>query len=151
MSLHHDRIRLASAILTSRHQSRESLAEIHSNGMKTGCTSAVLAFYGISKKTFKFCQTTQDVIRLLNRDGLTAENVGRRKETKKVVGKSIKNLNKYVFAPGYYLISTWNHVLLIHLSDESKLTYSVDTNPQENDLRRIESIHKIKTKKYATK
>ncbi len=146
----HDRIKLSCDILQSRTSSREYLLKVHEGGFKTACTSAVLGFYGIGKNTFKYSQTTHDVIRLLNRDGLRAENVGRQKENKKVLGRAIKNLNKFIHLDGYYLISTCDHVLLVFLRD-GVMSYAVDTNPRANDLRRIESIHKIKAKKYGQK
>jgi hypothetical protein len=144
---HHDRIRLASLIV-GRKETREYLARVHENGNKTACTSAVLNFYGISKSDFKFSQTTHDVLRHLNRAGFSAENIGRQKQNKKALGKAIKNLNKFILIPGFYLISTYNHVLLAYLSDAGEMSFPVDTNPVENDLRRVETLHRIKRKKY---
>ena len=143
---HHDRIRLASLII-GRKESREYLASVHENGNKTACTSAILNFYGISKKDFKFSQTVHDMIRHLNRAGLSAENMGRKKESKNILGKAVKNLNKFNLIPGFYLVAVPGHVLLAYLGNDGHLSFPVDTAPRDNDLRRVDSLHRIAKKK----
>ena len=148
---HHDRIRLAAEII-GRKESREYMAKVHENGNKTACTTAVLGFYGIDKNQFKFCQTTNDMCRHFNRNGFSMANVGKEKQNKAVIGKAIKSFSKYIFAPGFYLVTTATHVLLAYLSDDGEMSFPVDTNPNNNpkgDMRRIESLHKIKNKKYS--
>lgn len=116
----------------------------HENGFKTACTTAVLGFFGIDKKSFKFCQTREDMGSIFNRNGFSLVNVGKRKETKSVVGKAVKNIGKHLKEAGFYLVTNPTHVLLAYVSDSGEVSFPVDTAPEHN--RRVESIHRIKNK-----
>lgn len=141
-----NRLRLAADIVKG---ASERVKALHENGFKTACTSAVLAFYGIEKKSFKFSQTTGDMIRILNKNGFSAVNVGKQKETKKVIGKAVKSLGRYITEAGYYMITNPSHVFLAYVSDAGEISFPVDTCPEYN--RRIESIHRIKILKKKAK
>lgn len=134
------RLRLACEI------AKGDLRDSHCGGFKTGCTSSVLGFYGIDKNSFKYCQTLPDMIRILNRNGFSAKNIGKKKESKKVIGRAVKNLNKFIFIPGFYLITVRCHVLLAYVSNDGQVSFPVDTDPRAEgkDLRRIECIHRIR-------
>lgn len=136
-----DRAKLAAAIIKG---ASPYVCQSHSMGFKTGCTSAVLGFFGITKNSFKFCQTTSDMGRLFNLNGFSMVNVGKRRLTKNVIGKAVKNLNKYIKDAGFYLVSNTDHVFLAYVSDSGEVSYPIDTAPTYN--RRIESIHRIKNK-----
>ncbi len=137
-----DRAKLATAIIKG---ASEYQIAAHSQGFKTGCTSAILGFFGISKNSFKFSQTTRDMGRILNQNGFSMANVGKRVGTKKAIGKAVKNLGAYVKESGFYIVSNTSHVLLAYVSDSGEVSYPVDTAPAYN--RRIESIHRVKNKK----
>lgn len=108
----------------------------HDDGFRTFCTSAILGFYGIEKKQFKFCQTVTDMIKIFNRDGW------RMRPTKAANGKAVKNLNKFV-RPGFYLISVKSHVILGFVSEKKELSFPVGMDREEYPNSRIISLYRI--------
>ena len=116
----------------------------HGYGYKTACTTAVLAFFGIGKDRFHFCQFVDDMVRIFNADGWKCQALHRRKEIK---GKAVNSLPKLV-GRGYYLVQTKGHAFLAYVSDKKELSFPVQTAPAptKTDQRRILTLHKITTK-----
>jgi len=125
----------------------ETLAGVmlHGYGYKTSCTCAVLRYFGIDKSSFKFCQWVEDMIRHLNKAGLSAKAMHTRKGIK---GKAVNSLPNLV-GPGTYLVQTHGHVCLAWISSKKELTFPVETwQPNgERNMRRILTLHKIVNKK----
>ena len=117
------------------------LEKIHCGGFKSKCTTSVLQFFGVDKNSFKFCQHVPDMLRLFKKNDWIPVSVPQ-------TGGAVKNLNKFL-GRGYYLVVVPKHVLLIYISEQKELSYSVDTHPfsGQNDLRRVEELYKIENKK----
>ena len=113
----------------------------HDYGYKTACTCAVLAFFGIDKSSFKFCQWVEDMVRQLNKNGFSAKPYHRRNGIR---GKAVNSLPLLVPA-GYYLIQTKGHVCLAYVSNHKELTFPVETweTTTATNQRRILTLHKI--------
>jgi len=135
------------ALLVLKGESAQGMID-HFWGFKTICTTAVLSFYGISKRDYKFCQCVDDMIRHLNRAGFSAKATHRKKGIK---GKAINSLPKLV-PSGYYLVQTVGHVCLAYVSDKKELSFPVETNQTKSkfNLRKIITLHRITLKKETT-
>lgn len=117
----------------------------HCEGYKTFCTCAVLAFYGIEKESFRFCQWVKDMVRILNRDGFSAKVIHTKKGIK---GKPVYSLPSLV-GPGFYLVQTYAHVCLAYVDNSGKLSFPVETNTPhgKKNYRKIITLHRITAKK----
>lgn len=108
---------------------------LHCKGYKTGCTSEILGFYGIERKSFRFCQYASDMIRIFNRNGFSCKRMNRAK-----VKNKIENLG--LLKNGFYLVQVSGHVALAYVTS-GKVNFPIDTSPQSTASRELLSIHKI--------
>jgi len=134
---------------------RQEINKRHGCGLKTGCTSACLEYFGITGKEFRYSQFTKDVVAILRRKGWSVRS-RRSSIPKRATVGGIRNklraltLDEMVVAGRHgstinsrliptYLVQVEGHVLLLNGIGSTV----VDTDPRKNDRRKVLRIYKI--------
>ena len=112
----------------------------HTQGFKTSCTSSVLSFLGIEKRSYKYSQTLGDVLNILGRNGYSYRSRLSSISKDSSVGAARGQIGK--FGAGFYLVHVSGHVLLLDASGNTV----VDTSPRQRDRRTIQHLYKITVK-----
>lgn len=119
----------------------EKLSEVvtHESGrQKTICTSAVLAYFGISPDSYHYCQNRTDMERILRRNGYSVRSRLSKIGKGCTIGKAREKIAN-LCEGGYYYVSVAGHAMLLGCCGETV----VDTAPRKRDRRKVLAITRI--------
>lgn len=120
----------------------------HKSGrMKTICTSAVLAAFGIDESTYHYASCREDVVRVLRSHGWSARSRKSRLPKACTIGRLRTWLRKHGELGTRYYASVPGHAMLL---DSSGATV-VDTDPRTRDRRRVLGIAQVRRPTYQLK
>jgi hypothetical protein len=104
---------------------------------RTPCISAILGYFGITKKQFKFAQFLGDMQRIFRRDGWRMSKVN-------VPENSNWIYVAEMLSKGLYVMSIDSHVFLVKVDDKHEMNVQVDTDSMRKfKFPEVDGVYKI--------